>query len=414
MPIAVLPREVAARVITSGIARAAWAVSAANLVLAVPPLVEFMLMRDLGGALGMPLLILSVLIVMATVAAMVPKPWVVIVFLVLGGVGAVFYELALLDAYPAIADEGFFLLNRPAVSLVLVGAATTTWITGLAWTFTGYLVSLLVSLIVATQSSIGFRTGWGPTLMLILFVAAYLVLGAIQLSQRRRVPNFDQLEEETHRLALEENLRLRVTAMVHDTLLNDLSLVMNGPDDLDSRTVERLRADVATLTSPEWIRESLEVAVVDDQDAELRNQLALLISDLQWRGLTVHITGGGAGIYRLAPKVATALVDAIRACLENVLKHSGSSVAEIDLAYSPTDITVIVTDQGIGFDPAAIADDRLGLRLSVIDRVESVGGTVRVWSSEGAGTSIVLRVPVIAVLSEHEVSRHEEEGDHGE
>jgi signal transduction histidine kinase len=301
---------------------------------------------------------------------------------------------------------------------VLVGATTTTRLTGVAWTLTGYLVSTFVSILVALQTGIAFRTGWGPLFMLILFLSAYLVLGAIQRSQRRRVPDFEQLEVETRRLALEENLRVRITAAVHDTLLNDLALVMNGPDELDSRFVDRLRADLATLRSTEWLKESEEVAVLDDQDAELRNQIMAIISDLQWRGLTVHVTGSGSGIYRLAPEAATALVDAIRACLENVLRHSGATVAEIDLAYTPDDVTVIVTDQGVGFDPDRIADDRLGVRYSVIDRVESVGGTVRVWSSPGAGTSIIFRVPVIEVVSDHEESRHErpdhEEADRGQ
>ncbi|MBY0260778.1 MAG: hypothetical protein K2Q20_00440, partial [Phycisphaerales bacterium] len=43
---------------------------------------------------------------------------------------AIAYELVLLAAYPPIIDEGLFLLNRPAVALVLVGVANTTTLTG--------------------------------------------------------------------------------------------------------------------------------------------------------------------------------------------------------------------------------------------------------------------------------------------
>jgi len=39
--------------------------------------------------------------------------------------------------------------------------------------------------------------------------------------------------------------------------------------------------------------------------------------------------------------------------------------------------------------------DRLGLRRSVRDRIESIGGTVQVWSTPGRGTSIVLSVPLL-------------------
>jgi signal transduction histidine kinase len=132
-----------------------------------------------------------------------------------------------------------------------------------------------------------------------------------------------------------------------------------------------------------------------------------MMSDLQWRGLTVHVTGSGSGIYRLEPEVATALVDSIRACLENVLRHSGTTVAEVDLAYTDTELTVIVSDQGHGFDVSSIPDDRLGVRFSVIDRIRVVGGSTKIWAAPGVGTSIVIRVPVLEMVTAHEDSDHE-------
>jgi signal transduction histidine kinase len=348
------------------------------------------------------------LVLLAVSAAIMPKPWVVVSFLILGSAGAVLYEVTLLSVDPGLIDSAFFVLNRPAVSLVLVGIASTTWFTGLGWTLGGYLFSTGVSVAVAAITGLPIKTGWGPLLMLGLYVSAYLVLAAIQRSQRRLVPNFDQLEEETRRLSIEENMRSRVTAVVHDTLLNDLSLVMNAPDDLDDRMTARLRADIATLTSAEWSREAAETTIVDDQDSDLRNRIMVMMSDLQWRGLTVHVTGSGSGIYRLAPEVATALIDSIRACLENVLRHSGANVAEVDLAYTDAELTVIVSDQGEGFDPAAIPGDRLGVRFSVIDRIRTAGGTTKIWSAPGAGTSIMIRVPVLEIVAPHEASNHEE------
>jgi signal transduction histidine kinase len=407
--VAVLPREVAARVITSGIARSAWAVNAANLVLTIPILAEYLIANGRADALPAPIVLLSLLVLFAVGAAIVPKPWVVVAFLVIGSIGAVFYEVTLLSADPEILEDAFFLLNRPSVSLVLVGIASTTWLTGLGWSFGGFLFSIGASVAVALITGLPVKTGWGPLLMLALYVSSYLALAGIQRSQRKLVPDFEQLEEETRRLGVEENLRRRVTAAVHDTLLNDLSLVMNGPDELDERMTARLRDDIATLTSAEWAKESAETVVVDDQDSELRNQIMLLISELQWRGLTVHITGSGSGIYRLDPAVATAVVGSVQACLENVLRHSGVTVAELDLIYTEDELTIIVSDQGDGFDPEAIAPDRLGVRLSVVDRIRSVGGTTKIWSSPGAGTSIVIRVPVLEVVAAHEESRHGEE-----
>ncbi|MFM9877387.1 MAG: sensor histidine kinase [Rhodoglobus sp.] len=405
MRLAVLPRDDAARVITSATARSAWAVNVANLALTLPILIEFFVSRGLVGSLWEPLVIVLILLGLAVTASLRPKPWVVVTFLIAGAIGAFTYQLALIAAVPDIENEALFLLNRPAVSLVLVAVGATTWLVGLAWVLAGFLVSVTVSLAVAWASASAPRAGWGPVLVLVMYVLAFAVLAAIQARARRRTPNFEALEEETRRLEVEENLRARVTAAVHDTLLNDLSIIMNSPDRLEPRVVDRLRQDLETLTSAQWLRESSAVAV-DDQDSALRNQLMMIMSDLQWRGLTVHITGSGTGIYRLAPAVATALIDAVRACLENVLRHSGASLAEVDLAYADDEVTVIVTDEGVGFDSDAVPGDRLGLRHSVVDRIQAVGGSVRIWSSAGAGTSIVIRVPVLEVVTRNEESAH--------
>lgn len=404
--VAVLPREVAARVITNGIARGAWAVNAVNLALTVPLLIEYLLRRGHGAALAAPVAIVLVLLGCAIIGAFRPRPQVVAAFLLLGAIGAVAYEVLLIRTEPAILDEALLILNRPAVSLVLVGIEAGSTLVGVAWALVGFLISSGVAFTVAGITGGLIVTGSGPLLMLALYVASYFVLAAVQARQRRLVPDFEALEEETRRLAVEEGLRDRMTAVVHDTLLSDLSVVMNAPDELDARAVARLRADVATLTSAEWLDEASDLTPLDDQDSELRNRIMMMMSDLQWRGLTVRVTGSGAGIYRLTPQAADSLVDATRACLENVLRHSGTTVAEVDMAYTATAITVIVSDQGQGFDPDAVAADRLGLRQSIEGRIRAVGGNARIWSSPGIGTSIVITVPVVEVVAEHGESGH--------
>ena len=74
-------------------------------------------------------------------------------------------------------------------------------------------------------------------------------------------------------------------------------------------------------------------------------------------------------------------------------RHSGVDRAEIVVFGDGTDLTVMVIDDGVGFDQAAVAPDRLGLTNSVEARLGRVDGHVQIWSSPGSGTSIVLRVP---------------------
>lgn len=398
MRVAVLPREVSARVITNALARTAGAVNAVSLGLAIPMLIEFFAIRGLTQYLPVPLGILLLLLGLVIATAIRPTRVALIVFLVVGTVGAVLFEVLLISVYPEILQEGLYLLNRPAVALVLVSFTATTVRAGLLWTLVGFALSNVVTLLVSIIAGVPFTPGFGPFFTLLLMLLCFGSLAAIQASLRRRVPDFDELESQIRMATLNEDLRARVTAAVHDTLLNDLAIVMNAPDVLDDRMRARLRTDVATLTSADWLRESAEV-VVDDQDADLRNKVMLLVSEMQWRGLTVHITGSGPGIYPLAPGAPEVLLDVVRACLENVLQHSGANVAELDLAYTAQGVTVVVADQGRGFTMDDVAEDRLGIRASVLQRIKTIGGTAKVWSTPGEGTSVVLSIPVDRVIT---------------
>ena len=198
------------------------------------------------------------------------------------------------------------------------------------------------------------------------------------------------------------------SAVVHDTVLNDLTVVMNAPDALDERTRSRLVEDLDTLEGGEWMRATARVAVPTEEQARIRNELARVASDFRWQGLTVNVTGVTNGVYLFAPGAGDALVAAVRAAFENVLKHSGTNAADVEIVYSADEVTFMISDQGRGFDPAAVDPRRLGLRTSIVGRIEDAGGRARIWSSPGAGTTVLLAVPVAAVLDEGDPSRHRE------
>jgi signal transduction histidine kinase len=147
------------------------------------------------------------------------------------------------------------------------------------------------------------------------------------------------------------------------------------------------------LSDGAWLRESRATLDVAPEDDALRNRLLALVSELQWRGLTVDVTGIPPEMVRLSPKRAAALEDAVRACLENVLNHADTALAEIAISTGKDSVTLMVIDHGRGFDPDDIASDRLGLRTSVVHRIESLGGSVKVWSRIGSGTSVVIALP---------------------
>jgi signal transduction histidine kinase len=57
---------------------------------------------------------------------------------------------------------------------------------------------------------------------------------------------------------------------------------------------------------------------------------------------------------------------------------------------------VYVTDQGKGFEPTDVANDRRGIAQSIKARVQRAGGEAEIESEPGEGTEVVLRMPVAA------------------
>ena len=97
---------------------------------------------------------------------------------------------------------------------------------------------------------------------------------------------------------------------------------------------------------------------------------------------------------RLQDDASLCLFRVAQEAIRNVQKHSGSGHAFVELEETPGSLRLRITDQGIGFDPAAAdASQGLGL-LSMGERLRSLGGELLVHSSPGGGTCIEASIPV--------------------
>jgi signal transduction histidine kinase len=84
------------------------------------------------------------------------------------------------------------------------------------------------------------------------------------------------------------------------------------------------------------------------------------------------------------------VVLAAREAMVNAAKHSGADKVDVFAESDGRRTEVFVRDRGRGFDPDAVADDRLGVRNSIVDRMRRHGGTAAVRSAPGEGTEVRL------------------------
>ena len=96
---------------------------------------------------------------------------------------------------------------------------------------------------------------------------------------------------------------------------------------------------------------------------------------------------------RFAEEIEGAAYFLVSEGLANVLKHASVSRASVKLSVSDGRLLVEVADEGVGFVPADASGSGLtGLR----DRVEAVGGTLRVIARPGGGTRLIGDLPARA------------------
>ena len=91
--------------------------------------------------------------------------------------------------------------------------------------------------------------------------------------------------------------------------------------------------------------------------------------------------------------VEQAVLRVAQEALANVAKHSGAAKAEVDLSYGPDALTLLVSDNGRGFEPGGGDGGGFGFR-SMGERMQKLGGYVDVESAPGAGTRVICVCPL--------------------
>jgi signal transduction histidine kinase len=93
----------------------------------------------------------------------------------------------------------------------------------------------------------------------------------------------------------------------------------------------------------------------------------------------------------MPPETALCLYRIVQEALQNVVRHSGARTASVRLTASPDSLQLEVSDSGKGFEVTKLGDG-MGL-LSMRERVSLLHGHLTMWSKQGAGTRLAVRVP---------------------
>jgi PAS domain S-box-containing protein len=223
-----------------------------------------------------------------------------------------------------------------------------------------------------------------------------LVIATVRdVTQRRRLRDFS-----AGALRASEDERRRIARELHDdtaqrlaSLLVQLRLLERADEEDRERLFEELRRQlVEAADSVRQIARALRPPELEDSGVALA--LRAHARSLQERtGLQVELAIEPVD-HLLGRDSQLVLYRIVQEALSNVLRHAGVSSALVQVRSENDLVVALVEDQGLGFE-AGRPQTLQGLGvLGMQERATMVGGDVRVESSPGQGTRVLVRIPV--------------------
>jgi signal transduction histidine kinase len=247
-------------------------------------------------------------------------------------------------------------------------------------------------------------------LQLFLFVAAGAALVcAAEVARARRAEQARQVSERAEREARQATLearaaeRSRLSRELHDSVSQalfasslharsaqkqlaragldspKLTSDLNSLRELTSAALAEMRALIFELRPDALVQEGLVAALQRQADATRAQS-----------GLTVTVTGPSERL-PLDPAAEEHLYRIALEAAHNAVKHAQATMIDVHVSHLGDAVELMVTDNGIGFDPTRGTPGHLGLE-TMRERAVAAGATLDVIGRPGAGTSVCCRV----------------------
>ena len=226
--------------------------------------------------------------------------------------------------------------------------------------------------------------------------------------QLERTAELERARAEAARRAVAEE-RLRLARELHDVVAHSISVIAVqsgvGAHVAASQPEEAAKALAAIeATSRAALIELRRLLGVLRQEGEPQGSLApvpgladldALLTEVAKAGLAVRLRVEGTP-WQLPAGVDLSAYRIVQEALTNVVKHAGEARAQVTIGYSDQDVTIEVTDDGLGVTaPAGDGRVRVGHGLiGMRERVQVFGGDLQTGPRPGGGFRVAARLPL--------------------
>ena len=278
------------------------------------------------------------------------------------------------------------LVKGPSLQATLPGF----WVVGavLAWAVHWRWFGGCVAAVVVAAADLSIRSGM--TTVQYANILAVLLCGLIVGYASGLLKQMAAARDRAQREAAAERERAQLARVVHDGVLQVLSLVQRRGTELGGEVAElgRLAADQEAALRA-LVQRRTEASPAGSED------LAGALTSLESGLVTVSVPGSPvvmpAGVVR-------ELLAVVATCVDNVRTHVGEHAAAwVALEDRGDHVVLSVRDDGPGISPgrlaAARAEGRLGVSESIQGRVTDLGGTADLVTAPGQGTEWEIALP---------------------
>lgn len=232
-----------------------------------------------------------------------------------------------------------------------------------------------------------------------------------QAKHEKALSKQDDLDNESYRTTLletQENERQRISRELHDSTVQNLTSLVHKTE-LCSKLVEmdtircKLELNMMTKTLREIINDTRQMIYnlrpmsFDDIGLDVTIERALdKLESSETKKISFSVEGE---VYQIKPVIGITLLRIIQEGCSNAIRHADPSFIRVVLKYAPEQITVLIEDDGNGFDiddtRKEERDDNSGFGLSMMkERVYLLSGNITIDSELNNGTKILVEVPI--------------------
>ncbi|MGO4595406.1 ATP-binding protein [Leifsonia sp. 2TAF2] len=316
------------------------------------------------------------------------------------GVLSVVY-LAAIITWPLLVEDGSaFSSDKPwvwflcSVFTAFAAVAYPLWL-AVAYTFVAPIAYGIVRALPA-GGGVGFELGALDAIYAIILGGVILSIIAMMRQASSAVDTAQSQALARYANAVRQHAteveRVQVDAIVHDSVLTTLLSAASA------RSPEQKELAAAMASDAIGHLHAAEAATPEDQTLVGLDRLAeRLVTSANAFSSPFGVDVRDVEVHTLPVNVAEAVYSATVQAMVNSMQHAGGPEVHRNVSIRgggpAATVEIVVSDDGSGFTEAEVPAERLGLRISIRDRLAKVGGRARIESEPGNGTTVTILWP---------------------